>query len=81
MSTPEPKAYQSYQWIVKDPDYMGGKLALRGTRLSVSHILGCLAEGMDHAEIEASYGPVPAKSILEVLAVASEMTESPNVAA
>jgi hypothetical protein len=68
----ELKGYKDYKYIVKDPDYMGGKRALRGTRLSVSHILGCMAEGMDHQEIEV---------ILEVLAVAAEVTESPDVAA
>jgi uncharacterized protein (DUF433 family) len=77
----ELKGYKDYKYIVKDPDYMGGKRALRGTRLSVSHILGCMAEGMDHQEIERSYGPVPKEVILEVLAVAAEVTESPDVAA
>ena len=75
------KGYQNYKWIVKDANYMGGKLALRGTRLSVSHILGCLSEGMDHAEIEASYGPVPKEAISEVLAVAAAVTGDPDVAA
>jgi len=81
MTKHELVGYRTYKWIVKDPEYMGGKLALRGTRLSVSHILGCLAEGMDHQEIETSYGPVPKEAISEVLQVAAEITENPDVAA
>jgi uncharacterized protein (DUF433 family) len=76
-----PKAYKQYKWIVKDPELLGGKLALRGTRLSVSHILACLAEDMTHAEIEESYGPVPHEAIVEVLALAAQILENPDVAA
>jgi len=31
-----PTPYRDYKWIVRDPDLLGGKLAIRGTRLSVS---------------------------------------------
>jgi hypothetical protein len=43
MSHWEPAAYKDYQWIVADPQLLGGKLAIRGTRLAVSLILECLA--------------------------------------
>jgi len=46
------KAYKGYQWIVADPDLLGGKLAIRGTRLSVSLILECLANGMTMDDID-----------------------------
>ena len=39
----EPNAYKDYQWIVADPQLLGGKLAIRGTRLSVALILESLA--------------------------------------
>ena len=29
-----PVAYKNYRWIVADPDLLGGKLAIRGTRLA-----------------------------------------------
>jgi hypothetical protein len=45
----QPAAYKNYRWIVTDPDLLGGKLAIRGTRISVSLILKCLANGMSHA--------------------------------
>lgn len=75
------KPYKLYKWIVKDPELLGGKLALRDTRLSVSHILACLVEGMTHAEIEESYGSVPHEAIVKVLALASHILEDPDVAA
>jgi uncharacterized protein (DUF433 family) len=41
-----PKLFKNYKWIVKDPDLLGGKPAIKGTRLSVSMVLSCLADGM-----------------------------------
>ena len=34
----QPAAYKDYQWIVADPQLLGGKLAVGGTRLAVSLI-------------------------------------------
>ena len=44
-----PAAYGTFKWIVRDPDLLGGKLAVRGTRLAVSFVLACMAEGMSAA--------------------------------
>jgi len=46
-----PGAFRTFRWIVADPELLGGKLAIRGTRFSVSFILACLAEGMSIEEI------------------------------
>jgi len=35
MSDWQPKPYKDYEWIVADPDLLGGKLEIRGTRLYV----------------------------------------------
>lgn len=75
------RAYKDYQWIVSDPALLGGKPAIRGTRLSASLILSCLAEGMTVEEIEESYGPFPHEAIAEVLRAASELLDAPHVAA
>ena len=75
------KAFKSFRWIVADPELLGGKLAIRGTRFSVSFILSCLAEGMTVEEIEEAYGKVPHEAIPEVMRVASEILDTPNVAA
>ena len=77
----EPAAYGKYLWIVRDPDLLGGKLAVRGTRLSASFVLSCLAEGMSADEIAQTYGPFPQEAIPEIMKVASELLDSEHVAA
>jgi uncharacterized protein (DUF433 family) len=78
----QPRAYREYHWIVRDPELLGGKLAVRGTRLSVSLILECLANGMTVDDINEAYGGVfPPEALPEVLRVASELTDGADVAA
>jgi uncharacterized protein (DUF433 family) len=74
--SPEPTAYRKYLWIVRDPDFLGGKLAIRGTRLSASFVLACLAEGMSSEEIAQTYGSFPREAIPEIMKVASELLDS-----
>jgi uncharacterized protein (DUF433 family) len=52
--------------IVANPEILGGKPIVEGTRLSVDHILGLLAHGMSHVEIVEAY---PALTIDDVKAV------------
>lgn len=56
MEGAQPKAYKQYRWIIADPEWLGGKPAIRGTRLSVAHILECLGAGMTLDEINQSFG-------------------------
>ena len=51
----EIRTVPGYYWVVKDQDLLGGQPAVRGTRLSVSHILACLSEGMTAQEIARDY--------------------------
>ncbi len=82
MSEWKPAAYKEYRWIVADPDLLGGKLTIRGTRLSVSLILECLANDMTVDDINAAYDNVIGpESLSEVLKVAAELTEAFHVAA
>jgi uncharacterized protein (DUF433 family) len=82
MSDWQPAPYKEYRWIVADPQLLGGKLAIRGTRLSVSLILECLASGMSLDEIDESFDHAfPREALPEVLKVASELTDSFHVAA
>jgi uncharacterized protein (DUF433 family) len=76
-----PTSYRDYKWIVRDPDLLGGKLAIRGTRLSVSFVLACLAEGMSAEEIAQTYAPFPQEAIPEIMKVAAELLDSGHVAA
>ena len=81
METQQLKAFRNFRWIVADPDLLGGKLAVRGTRFSVSFLLSCLAEGMSIQEIEETYGSLPHDAIPEMMRVASEILDVPHVAA
>ena len=78
----QPAPYKEYQWIVADPQLLGGKLAIRGTRLSVALILECLAGGMALEDIDSAFdGAFPHNALPEVLRVAAELTDSFHVAA
>jgi uncharacterized protein (DUF433 family) len=71
----ELKPFKEYHWIVADPELLGGKLAIRGTRFSVSFIFSCLYEGISVEEIEETYGQFPHESIPEMIKVASDSRE------
>ena len=82
MSNWQPMQYKDYQWIVADPQLLGGRLAIRGDRLSVSLILESLAGGMSLAEIDEAFDcAFPHEALPEVLKVAAELTNSVHVAA
>ncbi len=71
------KPYKDFTWIVCDPRLLGGKLAIRGTRLSVGLILECLASGMTLADIDESFDHAfPHEAMPEVLTVAAELANS-----
>jgi uncharacterized protein (DUF433 family) len=77
MSDWQPLPYKDYRWIVADPQLLGGKLAIRGTRLSVALILECLAAGMSLEDIDQSFDRAfPHEAMSEVLKVASQATGS-----
>ena len=82
MSDWQPAAYKDYRWIVADQQLLGGKLAIRGTRLSVSLILECLAGGMSLEDIDEAFDHAfPHEALPEALKVASELTDSFHVVA
>ena len=82
MSDWEPAPYKDCRWIVADSRLLGGALAIRGTRLSVSLILECLASGMTLDDIDESFDRTfPHEALPEVLQVAAEMVNSYRVAA
>jgi len=75
------EAFRGYRWIVTDPDLLGGKPTIRGTRLAVSFLLACLAEGMSLDEIEGTYGSFPREAVPEIMKAAAEALDQPDVAA
>lgn len=75
----QPAAYKDYRWIVADPELLGGKLAVCGTRLAVSLILECLAASMPPEEVDDSFSSTfPREALPEVLKVASELAGTLN---
>jgi uncharacterized protein (DUF433 family) len=78
----EPAPYKDYRWIVADPQLLGGSLAIRGTRLSVSLILECLSNGMSLEDIDGAFAHAfPHDALPEVFKVASELADSLNAVA
>lgn len=53
--------------IISDPEILGGKPVIEGTRLSVEHVLGLLSHGMSHAEIAEAYPELSVEDVNEVL--------------
>lgn len=82
MTPDRPRGYKHYRWIIADPEWLGGKPAIRGTRLSVAHVLECLGAGMTLGEINESFaGGLTSEALQEALQVAAEFTDHPCVAA
>ena len=54
-------------WIVSDPEHLGGNPRVRGTRISVALILEALAEGMSIDEIVDAYPSLTQEAVRGVL--------------
>ena len=46
-------------WIVADPEILGGKPCIKGTRISVEFILELLASGATAEEVLRAYPQIP----------------------
>jgi uncharacterized protein (DUF433 family) len=75
------RAIPGFQYLVTNPDRLGGRPTVRGTRFSASFILTCLAEGMSYEDIVREYSEFPRDSLAEVLRFAAEVTDRSDVAA
>jgi uncharacterized protein (DUF433 family) len=54
-------------WIVSDPDHLGGARRIRDTRISVTFLLESVAAGMSVDEIVDAYPSLTKESILGAL--------------
>lgn len=59
--------------IVTDPDTLGGKPIIRGTRLAIEFILELLASGQAGSEILEEYPRLTHEDILACLSLASRL--------
>jgi uncharacterized protein (DUF433 family) len=62
--------------ITANPDILGGKPIIAGTRISVEHILGLLANGVSHAEIIADYPSLTEADIRAALTYATKALQN-----
>jgi uncharacterized protein (DUF433 family) len=70
-----------FQYLVTNPERLGGRPTVRGTRFTVSFILACLAEGMSYEDIVREYSEFPRESLPEILRYAAEVTDRSDLAA
>ncbi|MBI1813475.1 MAG: DUF433 domain-containing protein [Deltaproteobacteria bacterium] len=77
----EDRPITGYSYLVTNPERLGGKPTIRGTRFTVSFILACLAEGMSYEDIVRDYSEFPREALPEVLRFASAATDRRDVAA
>lgn len=62
-----------YQGIITiEPGKRGGKLVIRGLRITVDDVLSYLAAGMTVEQIVADFPPLTADDVLAVLAYAAD---------
>jgi uncharacterized protein (DUF433 family) len=66
-------------WIVADPEHLGGKPRIAGTRISIAFLLESLAAGMTISEIVRAYPTLSEDAVrgaLEELARSKEFAAS-----
>lgn len=59
------------EWIVSDPEVLGGKPCIRGTRISVEFVLELLAGGASRDEILRTYPHLPAEGLAAAIQYAA----------
>ncbi len=74
-------AIPGFGYLVTNPERLGGKPTIKGTRFSVSFVLACLADGMAYDDIVREYSEFPRDSLAEALRFAAEVTGRSDVAA
>ena len=67
--------------ITRDPKVMMGKPCIKGTRITVEHILRCLAAGDSTAHILANYSHLSEEDIRAAQAYAADFLEHESITA
>jgi uncharacterized protein (DUF433 family) len=61
-----------HERITSNPAVRFGKPCVRGTRLTVGDVLGCLASGMNEAELLEDFPQITHEDVLACLAYAAD---------
>ncbi len=64
-----------WKWIVEDPEVLGGKPSIRGTRLSVLLVARSIGYGMSFDDIKEAYGNIPLDAVREAVLYAVKEAE------
>ncbi len=67
------------EWIVSDPEILGGKPVIRGTRISVEFVLELLGSGATQADVLQLYPHVPADGLAAALQYAADVLKGEHV--
>lgn len=62
--------------VVVNPKVHHGEACIKGTRVPVAMIIGCLAEGMSHPEIIGQYPQLTDEDIAAALQYAAQVVNS-----
>lgn len=65
--------------IVRNPAILAGKPVIRGTRISVEHIIGCMAGGWSESDIIESYPHITHDDVAACLQYAHDLIQSDRV--
>jgi uncharacterized protein (DUF433 family) len=65
---------QHFDRITMDPEVMGGKPCIRGTRVTVGMIVGAVAAGRTVEQLLADFPYIEEADILEALAFAANIS-------
>ncbi len=64
-----------FERITHDPNVLGGRATIRGLRISVSHVVNLVANGMTVAEIVQELPDLDADDIRQALAYAAALAQ------
>jgi uncharacterized protein (DUF433 family) len=62
---------ETIEWIVSDPEVLGGKPRIRDTRITVEFVLELLASGGSREEIGRAYPHVPTEGLAAAIEYAA----------
>ena len=65
--------------IVFDPQIMGGRACIRGTRIPVATLVRCTASGMSHVDILEAYPDIEEEDVVQALQYAAGPTEDRGI--